>query len=159
MAGVLVACAIDLRRQYNVRDPTFQEALHFTLSDQTDKNHYNESYTCVNFANDFVNNALNKGYRCGYVVIEFSETRHEIVCFNISDKGLIFIEPQNDELVRLANGEPYFGREVLRFSITWPIVSSFLSMLILSLVILPSLMTATLLATTLYKRKNGSRKS
>jgi hypothetical protein len=74
IVGVVVAYAIDLKRYYDLRDPTYQEALQFIFSDQTDKNQYNQSYTCVNFANNFINNALNEGYRCGYVIIEFPES-------------------------------------------------------------------------------------
>jgi len=145
IVGVVVAYAIDLKRYYNLRDPTYQEALQFICSDQTDKNQYDKSYTCVNFANDFINNALNKGYRCGYVITEFPETRHAIVCFNTSDKGLIFIEPQNDELVTLTTEQ--------RLSITWRLVSEFPSILVLSLIILPSFMIATRLAATVYRRE------
>jgi hypothetical protein len=145
IVGVVVAYAIDLKRYYNLRDPTYQEALQFICSDQTDKNQYDKSYTCVNFANDFIHNALNEGYRCGYVIIEFPETRHAIVCFNTSDKGLIFIEPQNDELVTLTTEQ--------RLSITWRIVSEFPSILVLSLIILPLFMIATRLAATVYRRE------
>jgi len=111
--------SVDPKKEYNVRDPTRQEALRFICSDQTDKNQYNESYTCINFANDFRSNALNEGYRCGYVTIEFPEARHAIVCFNTSDKNLIFIEPQNDEIVTLSIEQQYLGMLVLRFSIIW----------------------------------------
>jgi len=145
IAGVVVAYAIDLKRYYNLRDPTCQEALQFIFSDQTDKNQYNQSYTCVNFANNFINNALNEGYRCGYVIIESPETRHAIVCFNTSDNGLIFVEPQNDELVTLTTEQ--------RLSITWRIVSEFPSILVLSLIILPLFMIATRQAATVYRRK------
>jgi hypothetical protein len=154
LVGAVVVFAGDLRRYDNVRDPTYQEALQFISSDQTDKNQYNQSYTCINFANDFVNNALNRGYRCGFVIIDFPESCHAIVCFNTSDKGLIFVEPQTDELVTLSTGQPYAGRTVLRFSITWPIVSGFLSTLVLSIIILQSFTMTTVLAATVYKRKN-----
>jgi len=153
VAGAVIAYAIDLKRYHNIRDPTYQEALQFIRSDQTDKNQYNQSYTCINFANDFINNALNEGYRCGYVKIEFQGAQqHAIVCFNTSDNGLIFIEPQNDELVTLTTEQPYFGKKILRFSIIWPIVSEFVSMLFLSLIIPQLFMIATLLA-VVYRRK------
>jgi len=119
IVGVVTAHALDLKRDYNVRDPTFQEALQFICSDQIDENQYNQSYTCFNFANDFRNNALNEGYRCGYVIIRFPEASHVIVCFNTSDNGLIFIEPQNDEIVTLRIEQSYLGRKILWFSITW----------------------------------------
>ena len=154
IVGVVVAHATDLKRDYKIRDPTYQEALQFVCSDHTDKNQYNQSYTCINFANDFVNNALNEGYRCGYVTIEFPETSHAIVCFNTSDNCLIFIEPQNDKIVTLTTEQPYLGTMIVRFSITWPNTSEFLSILVLSLIILQLFMIATLLAVTLYKRRS-----
>ncbi len=153
-SGAVIAHAIDLKRDHSIRDPTYQEALQFLFSDQTDKNQHNESYTCVNFADAFRNNALDEGYRCGYVTIEFPETSHVIVCFNTSDNGLIFIEPQNDEIVTLTTGQPYLGRIILRLSITWPIFSEFLSMLVLSFIIFQLLMTATLLAIIVYRRNH-----
>jgi hypothetical protein len=119
IAGVIAARIIDVEKDYNLRDPTYEEATHFIRSDQTDKNQYNQSYTCINFANDFRNNAFNEGYRCGYVTIEFRETNHVIVCFNTSDNGLIFIEPQSDEIVTLTTEQPYLGNMILGFSITW----------------------------------------
>jgi len=119
IVGVIAARVIDLEKDYNLRDPTYEEAMQFIRSDQTDKNQYNQSYTCINFANDFRYNALNEGYRCGYVAIEFGETSHAIVCFNTSDNGLIFIEPQSDEIVTLTTEQPYLGEIILRFSIIW----------------------------------------
>jgi len=125
IVGAVAAHAIDFyssvepKKDYNIRDPTYEEALQLICSDQTDKNQYNESYTCINFADDFINNALNEGYRCGYVTIEFPEARHAIVCFNTSDNGLIFLEPQNDEIITLTTEQQYLGRMILRFSITW----------------------------------------
>jgi len=119
IVGVIAAHIIDLEKDYNLRDPTYKEAVQFIRSDQTDKNQYNQSYTCINFANDFRNNALNEGYRCGYVAIEFGETSHAMVCFNTSDNSLIFIEPQSDEIVTLTTEQPYLGKMILRFSITW----------------------------------------
>jgi hypothetical protein len=123
--GAFVAHVLDFRsivepkKDYNIRDPTYQEALQFICSDQTDQNQYNESYTCTNFADDFLNNALSEGYRCGYVTIEFPKARHAIVCFNTSDNGLIFLEPQNDEIITVATEQQYLGSIILQLSLTW----------------------------------------
>ena len=99
-------------RGFTVRDPTYKEALDFILRDQTDKHEYNEeNYTCLNFAADFKNNAFKAGYRCGFVYIEFPEEHaHAIVCFNTTDRGLIFIEPQDDSIVELKVGRHYWSR-------------------------------------------------
>lgn len=107
-------------RGYTIRDPTYQEVLIFISEDKTDENEYIPGkYTCLNFAADFKNNAFQAGYRCGFVEIEFPEAAHAIVCFNTTDQGLIFIEPQTDEIVTLSVGEFYWDRIVVRFVIIW----------------------------------------
>ena len=117
-----------------LRDPNYEEALLFITSDKTDQSRYDKSnYTCVNFATDFKNNALKAGYRCGYVIIYFpgtnSVTSHALNCFNTTDHGLIFIEPQKDDVVQLILGKPYWNRTkygtpnyndtILNFTISW----------------------------------------
>ena len=117
-------------RGYTIRDPTYQEAIQFITSDQTNKNEYNEeNYTCANFAADFKNNAFTIGYRCGYVTVEFPDFAHAMVCFNTIDKGLIFIDPQDDQILTLTIGQPYWDRTIyespdyddtiVRFFIVW----------------------------------------
>ena len=114
-------------RGYKIRDPTYQEALQFTDSDQTDKNQYNEeTYTCANFAADFKNNAFEGGYRCGYVVIEFPETAHAIVCFNTTNRGLVFIEPQFDSAITLSIGQSYSDLNGYELSISDDTIARFI---------------------------------
>ena len=153
--GAVVPYVIDVEKYRNLRDPTHTEALQFIRSDETDRNQYNQSYKCTNFATDFMNNAFRTGYRCGYVTIEFPESSHAIVCFNTSDKGLIFIEPQTDEIVALATGKPYLDSTVLRFSITWTAVSESRIMLVLLLVFLPPSIMGALQAAD-YRKKQSS---
>ena len=57
---------------YNIRDPTYAEAMAFIVSDQTDKNDWTGDYLCMNFVSDFKNNAFNAGFRAGGVYILFS---------------------------------------------------------------------------------------
>ncbi|MFQ6094562.1 MAG: hypothetical protein ACE5NN_00315 [Candidatus Bathyarchaeia archaeon] len=129
-AGYVQGVTDGAGRGYDIRDPTYREALEFVSFDLTDKNEYDkESYTCVNFAADFKNNALNAGYKCGYVYIQFPDSAHTIVCFNTTDRGLIFVEPQIDEIMTLTIGQPYWDRTryeapdfddtVVRFVIAW----------------------------------------
>jgi hypothetical protein len=116
-------------RGYTIRDPTYQEALQFISVDQTDKHIYSEAYICVNFAADFNNNAIQAGYRCGFVFIYFPETAHSIVCFNTTDHGILFIEPQSDEIVDMIIGQSYWDETkyvspnyddtILRIIIVW----------------------------------------
>jgi chaperonin cofactor prefoldin len=104
---------------YYLRDPTYDEANAFTNSDKTDENEYIPNYVCYDFTADFNSNAFQMGYRCGFVYIEFSDSAHAIVCFNTTDRGLIYIEPQSDEIVTLTIGQPYLGHIIVDFGIIW----------------------------------------
>ncbi|NIR87792.1 hypothetical protein GWO13_09665 [Candidatus Bathyarchaeota archaeon] len=72
-------------------------------------------------------------YRCGYVLVYFPATghlktlidrpnsitnwSHALNCFNTTDCGLIFVEPQEDEIVVLECGKPYWDRKVFSTSL------------------------------------------
>jgi len=102
-----------------IRDPTYDEAIAFINSDKTDENEYNQDYVCYDFTADFSSNAFQMGYRCGFVYIEFSDSAHAIVCFNTTDMGIIYIEPQNDEIVTLTIGQTYLGDVIVDLGIIW----------------------------------------
>ncbi len=105
-----------------LREPTYQEAWHFIISDQTDKNLYRMGeYTCASFAKDFRANALKAGFKCGYVLVLFENCSHAINCFNTTDSGLIFVEPQEDAVVNLKVGQPYWDRA--RYDVKWMRIS------------------------------------
>jgi len=115
-------------RGYNIRDPTYEEMINFVAADKTDQNQYTQNYTCWNFAGDVKNNAFKAGYRCGFVYIEFPDSAHGIVAFNTTNHGLIYIEPQSDDIVTLTIGQPYWDRTkyepsyddtIVRFGIIW----------------------------------------
>lgn len=94
-----------------LEDPNYLEVLNFIEKDQTNKNLYRyEEYICHNFATDFKKNAIRAGFRCGYVQVFFPDCSHALNCFNTTDYGLIFVEPQKDELVSLTVGLPYWNR-------------------------------------------------
>lgn len=94
---------------YTIRDPTYLEVLSFVAENQVDQNPYIVgSYICWNFVGDFKNDAFRAGYRCGYVHINFIDSAHAIVRFDTVDMGIIYIEPQNDEIVTLVVGQSYW---------------------------------------------------
>jgi hypothetical protein len=96
------------REGHYLKDPTYREMNAFLDSDPTDGNdYYTDTYNCVNFAQDVCDNAFEAGYRCGFVYVEFTDSAHAVACFNTTDRGLIFIEPQTDKQVTLNVGEPY----------------------------------------------------
>lgn len=104
-------------------DPTYAEAIYFVNADTTDENDYSETYTCYSFTADFKGNALEMGYRCGFAYIEFYGSAHAIVCFDTTDGGLIYIEPQTDEIVTLTVGQIYDNQAswglITFFGIIW----------------------------------------
>jgi hypothetical protein len=114
---------------YNIRDPTYTEMLNFIAVDQTDKNTYNLTYDCHDFTRDVLENAFILGLKGGYVYIEFAESAHAIVCFDTVDKGLVFVEPQSDDLMSVAVGihywdraiyeEPEYDDTIVQFDIIW----------------------------------------
>jgi hypothetical protein len=108
---LLVALASTFVSSATLRNPTYFEAQHFVSTDRTDNHPYVEgSYTCANFASDFRRNAQSAGYECGYVFVYFpDEQSHVLNCFNTTDNGLVFVEPQWDKFVNVTVGKPYFN--------------------------------------------------
>jgi FtsZ-binding cell division protein ZapB len=100
-------------------DPTYDEAVAFINSDKTNENDWGPDYVCYDFTADFNGNAAQAGYRCGFVYIEFSDSAHAIACFNTTDSGLIYIEPQTDEIVDVAVGQSYWGDTIVKMGIIW----------------------------------------
>ena len=116
-------------RGFQIRDPSYTEMKSFIQTDKTNQNPYVEgSYVCWQYSSDVINNAFNAGYRCGFVYIALADSAHSIVCFNTTDKGLVFIEPQDDSEKTLTVGTPYFDRSlyevdyndtITSFTIAW----------------------------------------
>ena len=108
---------------YNIRDPTFQEMTTFIENDKTEQHTWTEIYTCFNFANDVLVHAFDSGYKAGLVYVEFKDGAHSIVCFDTTDQGLQYIEPQSDDIVSLQVGKAYdFVEEpniVISYTIIW----------------------------------------
>ena len=148
-----VICTLEAGSHNDLRNPLYEEALRFVHSDQTNKNQYNQTYNCSRFAGDFVDNAERAGYRCGHVTIGFLDASHSVVCFETSDKGLVFIEPQSDEIITMETGTLYLNKIVVRLSIFWSGASRFYDVLILSLIPLPLSMMATLQAAANSRKK------
>lgn len=107
------------RRGEVFRNPTYQEMKDFLRRDTTDRRYYTGRYDCENFASDVCNNAEAEGIRAAVVRLEYKKTAHKIVAFETTDKGLIFIEPQEDKEVRIEVGIKYWGDTITRFIVTW----------------------------------------
>ncbi len=102
-----------------LRDPTYDEVIAFIDLDKTDENEYTADYVCYDFTADFNGNAFQTGYMCGFVYIEFFDGAHSITCFNTTDRGLIYVEPQTDEIVTVAIGQLYSGHIIVDLGIIW----------------------------------------
>jgi hypothetical protein len=94
---------------YILHNPTYQEMKTFVAQDSTNTNTYMEDkYVCVDFAAAVNNNAEAKGIRCAVVDIFYPDGYgHTVVAFDTTDRGLIYIEPQFDQEVKLVVGRSY----------------------------------------------------
>jgi len=94
---------------YTLQNPTYQEMKSFLAQDPTNNNNYMEDkYVCVDFSAAVNNNAEAKGIRCAVVDIFYPDGYgHTIIAFDTTDRGLIYIEPQFDEEVKLIIGRSY----------------------------------------------------
>ena len=97
---------------YTLRDPSYQEALTFISNDKTDENEYIEDtygvYVCSHFSRDICNNAETIGLRCAFVELRYRIGGHTIIAFNTTDRGLVYFEPQGDEIVNPVIGLRYY---------------------------------------------------
>jgi len=120
-------------RRAEERNPSYKEVIRFIKEDKTDLNPYiPDQYDCYNFAVDTDNNAERSGIRCAYVYISIVGPKydaHALIAFETRDKGLVFIEPQTDDVMRVAIGIRYwrdngFGRPdyddtITGFTLEW----------------------------------------
>jgi len=117
--------------RYNLHNPTYQEMLDFIAADKTNEHAYSEeNFVCVDFSHEVNNNAEAQGIRCAVIDIFYPEGKgHTVVAFDTTDKGLQFIEPQFDRMIKLEVGKSYSQANgyksppgddtVLRYLITW----------------------------------------
>jgi hypothetical protein len=85
-------------------NPSYDEVLSLLENDTVHLQSYNSSYICWQVARDFRLYAIHDGYRCGIVLINNNlYSGHTINCFETSDKGLIYIEPQTAQVVNVTD--------------------------------------------------------
>jgi hypothetical protein len=103
-------------------DPTYAAMQSFMNSDKTNQNTYNvNTYNCVNFSADVIANAVKQHIRCAFINIDFpGTTGHAIIAFNTTDKGMVYIEPQTDEIVNLKVGTHYWQSVIPRPGYYYP---------------------------------------
>jgi len=112
---------------------TKEELDAFLKSDKTDELEYSDYFTCSGYALTLKRNANNRGIACAFVVLNYkneitgkTDTGHIINAFKyvtagkeftqtngtltVRDKDFentVFVEPQSDECVSIAEGKPY----------------------------------------------------
>jgi hypothetical protein len=95
---------------YTIKDPTYSEMKRFLKADHTDRGKYiRDIYDCEHFSADLCRNADEEGIRCAFAILQHPEgISHAIVAFNTIDEGMVYIEPQTDDLVKIEVGKPYY---------------------------------------------------
>jgi hypothetical protein len=102
--------------QYDLllKKPSFDEVMAFIKEDGTDQMMV---ANCLTRAERLNNEAINHGIWCYVVLFNYftgeSYGFHAIVAFDTKDKGLIYIEPQTDDVVKCDIGVEY-GAEMCR---------------------------------------------
>jgi hypothetical protein len=102
--------SIILHNNKSAVNPTFEQVQRFVEEDTTDKHVYSlDSYVCADYARDFHENAEKAGLSCRFIEINFEgrQTGHAIDCFYTTDQGVIYVEPETDEIINIKTGEWY----------------------------------------------------
>jgi paraquat-inducible protein B len=105
-----------------IKIPTLEIVKEFLEEDDTDKQKYEEDkFTCVNYANMFVDRFLKKGYYSCVAYLLSTNSAHTIVAIKTLDYGKIYIEPQSDQIIYNINiGDNYCS--LINQSCSFPIV-------------------------------------
>jgi hypothetical protein len=78
---------------------TYSEVMAFVASDQTNTLPYSDNFDCTQFTQTLIDNARARGFIASAVTIYFDEQgndMHDISAFWTTDKGIIWVEPQDD---------------------------------------------------------------
>jgi hypothetical protein len=101
----------ELKGQKGLVNPSYAELVRFVAEDLTDTLVYTDYFTCVDFANTFVKNFRNRGYYSCVAYVEFEKSAHDLVAVNTTDKGILYVEPQNDAIIySLKVGDNYCAK-------------------------------------------------
>lgn len=101
---------ISILKQYDLllKKPTFDEVMAFIKEDGTDQMMV---ANCLTRAERLNNEAINRGIWCYVILFNYftgsSYGFHAIVAFDTKDKGLVYIEPATDDVVKCDIGVEY----------------------------------------------------
>lgn len=93
-----------LKSQKGLINPSYKELKRFINKDHTDDLHWTEEFDCSEFSYTFIKNFAKEGFYASGVELEFyksdEEYGHIIVVVNTTDRGLIYVEPQDDITIK-----------------------------------------------------------
>lgn len=98
------------RGYYNLTDPSFTELMDFLADDKTDEIPYSRpDFMCHHFSLTLRENANKQGLRCAWVEVGSVPAEggmglnyaHAITAFNTTDRGIIYIDPQDDSICQI----------------------------------------------------------
>jgi hypothetical protein len=77
---------------------SYGELLDFLENDTTNNASYSYFHDCKHFCFDFIRNATEYGFKCGFVAFQYNggSNGHSVVVVN-TEFGLIYVEPQSDD--------------------------------------------------------------
>lgn len=96
--------------QTTLSNPTWDELVGFLTLDDTDAFEYDkDKFDCTGFAITLRDRAWRAGLRCAYVEIAFSDKAigHALNAFETSDRGIVYIDGQDDSIAYLKMGKLY----------------------------------------------------
>ena len=112
----------NLNSQKGLINPTYEQLWDFVITDKTNNLKWEENFDCTEFSNHFIKNFAKEGfYSCTTELTFDDDTGHIIVAVN-TDKGIYFVEPQTDYLIR--NDELQVGRNycnIVNWDCDWKI--------------------------------------
>ncbi len=96
---------VGLATRVGLHNPTYFEMRSFLLTDRTSRTVYDlDDNNCMDYSTIVGNNAEAAGIRGAIVLLTYEpllgvETSdHSIIAFDTTDRGLVFVEPQSDEI-------------------------------------------------------------
>jgi hypothetical protein len=90
----------DKVKQKGLVNPSYSELIHFIAEDTTNtKTYVKGKFVCTDFSNTFIANFRNKGYYSCLAELDFEDKAHAIVAVNTTDRGLVYVEPQTDQII------------------------------------------------------------
>lgn len=93
-----------------LRDPNWKELVDFIKADPTDNREYKaDKYNCEDFSIALRDAARDRNLRCAYVTFSYRGTgsAHAITAFETTDHGLVYVEPQGDQIAYVKVGKAY----------------------------------------------------